>query len=110
MGSIVWTKHALERNKERQITESWIEGTVNNPDDYSEIEGGKIKSQKKFGNHTVTVITARADSGKYLILSAWVNPPMPGTQDYRKESFQKSMKKSGGLGKFIHTLKNQLGF
>lgn len=110
MSDIIWTKHALERNQQRQITGSWIETTVNHPDSWSDIGGGKIKSTKVFGKHTVTTITTKADSGKYLILSAWVNPPVVGSTDYKKESFKNEMKKASGIKKFFITLKNQLGF
>ena len=110
MSSIIWTKHAEERNKERQITQNWIESTINNPDDFSEIEGGRIKSNKNFGKHTVTVITAKTDSGKYLILSAWANPPMPGTSDHKNSTYYKIIKKSSGFKKFWITLRSQLGF
>lgn len=110
MSDIIWTKHAAERNKERQITQDWIEKTINNPDDFSEIEGGKIKSNKNFGQHTVTVITTKADSGKYLILSAWINPPVPGTADFKKENQRRKIKSSSGIKKIWLTLLSQLGF
>lgn len=110
MSNFIWTKHALERNKERQITQSWIEATVNNPDYCSNIEGGKIKSIKKFGTHEVTAITTKSDSGKYLILSAWINPPIPGTKDFKKENYYKNMKNSSGIKKILLIIKNQLGF
>jgi len=109
MSDIIWTKHALERNRERQITQNWIEKTVNHPDEYSIIENGKIKSNKNFGQHTVTVITTKADSGKYLILSAWVNPPIPGTKDYKKENYKKKARNSSGVKKIWLTLLGQLG-
>jgi hypothetical protein len=110
MNNIVWTKHAEERNKQRQITQGWIEATINNPDNFSEIEGGKIKCIKNFEKHTVTVITTKSDSGKYLILSAWVNPPILGTSDYKKENYNKNIKKVTGVKKIWITLLNQLGF
>lgn len=109
MSSIIWTKHAEERNRERQISQNWIESTVNNPDDFSEIEGGKIKSNKNFGNHTVSVITTKANSGRYLILSAWANPPITGTEDYKKENYRKKMKKANPLKKFWLTFIKQIG-
>jgi hypothetical protein len=110
MSNIIWTKHAQERNKGRQITVNWIESSVNHPDSYSEIEGGKLKSFKNFGKHNVTVITTKTDEGKYLILSAWVNPPIIGTDDYKKEKLYKNLKKASSFKKLWLTLKAQLGF
>lgn len=110
MSNIIWTTHAFERNKQRQITEKWIEATVNHPDNFSVIERGKTKSNKNFGKHTVSVITTKADSGKYLILSAWVNPPIIGTSDYKKKKYYKDSKKASGAKRLLMTMLNQLGF
>lgn len=109
MSDIIWTNHAKERNKQRQITESWVEGTVNNPDSYREIEDGKTESKKKFENYTVTVITAKSKEGKYLILSTWINPPIYGTNDYKKSEYIKEAKKAGPFKKLLLTIVHQLG-
>ena len=109
MGNIIWTNHAFEKNKERQITQNWIEQTINNPDDYFEIDGGKIESRKKFGNQTVTVITAKTESGKYLILSAWIDPPSLGTSDFKKKKLRNDMKKASTIKKIWLTFLNQIG-
>lgn len=110
MSKIIWTKHAEERNRERQITQGWIEATINHPDNFSEIEGGKIKCVKNFGDYTVTVITSKTDSGKYLVLSSWVNPPITGTSDYKKGRYQNHIKKASSAKKLWITLCKQLGF
>ena len=110
MSDIIWTKHAQARNRERQITQDQIEKTVNNPDEFSQIEGGKTKSNKNFGQHTVTVITTKVESGRYLILSAWINPPIPGTKDFKKENNRKKIRNSSGIKKIWLTLLGQLGF
>ena len=100
MTRIIWTNHALERNKERKITTSWVEKTVRDADSVANMEEGKIKSIKNFGKQTVSVVTAKTDSGENLILSAWIDPPNYGTTDYNKKS---------GLKNFWVTLKNQIG-
>ena len=109
MDNLVWTKHALERNKERQITISWVEQTVNNPGSFSEIEEGKTKFEKKFGIQTVWVVCTKTDSGKYLVLSSWINPPIIGTKDYKNKQYSKELSKSGLLRKFWLTLLHQIG-
>jgi hypothetical protein len=110
MSNIVWTKHAEERNKERQITKNWIEATINHPDNFSDIEGGRIKCIKNFGKHMVTVITTKTNDGKYLVLSSWINPPITGTPDHKKRDYNEKMRRSSLIKKFWITLKNQLGF
>jgi hypothetical protein len=106
--AIIWTKHAIERNKERQITVSLVEKTINSPDKSFPQEEGKIKYVKDFGKQTVSAVTTKTDHGEYLILSAWIDPPNPGTANYKKEGFRMKMKNAGTLKKFWLTLRNQI--
>ena len=109
MGDIIWTKHARQRNSQRQISENWAEQTVNSPDETKELEEGKTEYKKRFNNQTVTVVTAKSREGKYLILSSWINPPVPGTIDYKNRNYNKQMKSAGSFKKFWLTLLRQLG-
>ena len=109
MGDIIWTKHARQRNSQRQISENWAEQTVNSPDETKELEEGKTEYKKRFNNQTVTVVTAKSREGKYLILSSWINPPIVGTSDYKNKEYDKQMKKAGGLKKLFLTLIRQIG-
>ncbi len=109
MSRIVWTNHALKRNKERKISTSWVEQTINNPDNFSTIEEGRTKSWKKFNKHTVSVIYTKTKEGQYLVLSSWINFPNYGTADYKNKSYNKQMKKAGAIKKFWLTFLKQLG-
>lgn len=109
MSEIIWTNHAKERNKERQISQKWVEETVINPDKTIKNEAGKLELKKEFGNFTVTVITTTSTEGKYLILSSWINPPIPGTIDYKNRSYFKKLRKAGNLKKFWLTFIHQFG-
>src|ERR1043165_5025726 len=107
--AIIWTKHALERNKERKVTVSWVEKTINSPDQSFAEEEGRTKYIKDFDKQTVSVVTTKTDNGEYLILSAWINPPNPGTQAYKNRAFNKQMKKANWFKKFWLSFLNQVG-
>lgn len=109
MSEIIWTKHAQERNRERQITQNWVEQTVNNPDESKKTEDGKLESKKKFGDSTVTVITTKSSEGKHLILSSWINPPTYGTTNYKNKIYIKKLRRAGSLKKLWLTFIHQIG-
>lgn len=110
MSGIVWTKHAEERNKQRGITQDWIEQTLNNPDASSQLDDGKMEYKKKFGEKTVTVISTKSKEGKYLILSSWINPPNYGTPEHKYKTYNKQLKKAGNFKKIWITILHQIGF
>ncbi len=107
--AIIWTKHALERNKERQITSSWVESTINSPDKSFPEEDGKVKYIKNFGKQTVSVVTAKGDNGEYLVISAWIDPPNPGTTDYKNNQYERQINKAGSFRRLLLTLLRQIG-
>lgn len=109
MSDIIWTKHAKERNKERKITENWVEQTINSPDKTKFQDDGKTEYRKRFGDQIVTVVATKSREGRYLILSTWINPPAFGTSDYKKDNYNKEMKKAGVIKKFWLTFVSQLG-
>lgn len=109
MTKVIWTKHATERNKERQITQSWIEQTIYDPEISNQVEDGKMESKKKFGNQTVSVITKEVENSNKLILSAWIDPPIFGTKDYKNKDRARQMKKASTLRKFLLTFLSQIG-
>lgn len=107
--AIIWTKHAIERNRERQVTISWVDQTINSPDKSSSEEDGKVRYTKNFGKQTVSVVTAKGSNGEYLVISAWIDPPNPGTADYKREEYGKQMKKAGNFRKFLLAFLRQIG-
>lgn len=109
MSDILWTKHARVRNKERQITQSWVETTINAPDTTANLEDGKVEYKKKFKNQTVAIVCKKSGEGKYLVLSSWINPPNYGTQDFKNRFYKKQLKNAGGFKKFWLTLLHQIG-
>lgn len=110
MGKVIWTNHAIERNRERGVSESYINQTINHPDHSFPSGDNKTTYKKRFGHQTVTVIIKLTEKGDYLILSAWIDPPNFGTNDFKKNQRYHQMKKAGPIKKLWITLLNQIGY
>lgn len=108
MSKIIWTNHAKERNSQRLISEDWITQTLNNPDNVIP-EADTKKYKKSFGHQTVTVITKYTNDAEELILSTWINPPTPGSVDFKNQNREREMKKATNFKKFWLTILNQFG-
>lgn len=109
MNNFIWTNHALQRLKDRKITESFASNTLESPDESFENTDGTIKLRKKLENQTATAIIKTNDKGDNIILSFWLDPPNPGTRDFKGKQRYKEMKKASFLRKFWLTLLNQVG-
>ncbi len=121
MNDVVFTNHAIDRMKERGISGDWAWQTVRTPE---RADPGKEKHTteftKKFGDHKITIIGKKNDIGEWVVLSAWMDPPLHGTHDYYKKekyhrkmekrrSFDRKMEKASFWGKMLLTLRKQLG-
>jgi hypothetical protein len=109
-GNAIWTKHALERIGQRGLTQDLVWKAFQYPD--KTIDGknpGTNEYQKRFGKSLVTVIATLNEKKQWLILSCWIDPPLPGSIDIKKNEYWKAYKKAGFWGKFWITLKKQFG-
>lgn len=109
-GGVIWTNHALERLHQRKLPQHIAFLAFQQPD--AKIEGknpGTIELQKKYGNALITLIIRQTEEREWLILSAWIDPPMFGTADHKKKEDWKKFKKSGFWGKLWYTIKRQVG-
>lgn len=118
---IAFTNHAIDRMKERGVSGEWAWSTVKHPDRSG---AGKEKHTtefvKQFDSYKVTAIGKRNESGEWVILSVWMDPPLKGTADYRnrekylkgldrKRRFDKKMETAGFWGKMWLTFRKQAG-
>jgi hypothetical protein len=109
--NLIFTNHALQRLKERGATEQMAYTTFSNPD--STIDGKKPDTKefrKKFNQSTLTLIAKQNEKKEWIILSCWIDPPLPGTKDFKDKQNYLSFQKAGFWGKLLITLKSQLGF
>mgnify|MGYP001578919046 CR=1 FL=1 len=108
-GNAIWTNHAMERLNQRGLSQNIAWQAFNKPDNsFAGKQSGTTESQKRFGESLVTIISTRNEKGEWLILSCWIDPPLPGTMDYYKKEDYKKFQKSGFWGKVFLTLKKQL--
>ncbi|MEN9327737.1 MAG: hypothetical protein RI947_545 [Candidatus Parcubacteria bacterium] len=113
-GGAIWTNHALERLGQRGLSQDIASQAFNHPD--ASIPGkqsGTTEYTKRFGKSMVTIIATRNDKREWLILSCWIDPPLPGSIDEGKKEkwldYRSAYSKAGFWGKLWLVLLKQLG-
>lgn len=92
--------------KDRKLSKAWAEETYTHPDEkHSGKETGTVEYRKRFGSQVVTVI-AKEQIG----ISAWIDPPFPGTADERKHNQWKAYIRAPWWKKWLLTFKRSFGF
>lgn len=108
-GGAIWTNHALERLGQRGLTQELAWKAFRYPENSKR---GKQKDsweyRKKFGNSTVTVIAKQNEKYEWIILSCWIDPPLPGYFDDRKKKAYLKYKKAGFWGQLWRDFKRDL--
>ncbi len=107
---LIFTNHVLERMKQRGITNEQIWETYKSPDEQQKATNGAVERKKKFGDYYVSIIFKYNTQNEAIIISCWMDPPLPGSKDAREKGWWENYKKAGGLGKLWLTLLKQLGF
>jgi hypothetical protein len=108
---IIWTNHALERLSQRNMTQNMAFEAFSNADRV--IPGKKAHTtefQKRIDHYFATVIATKNEKDEWVVLSCWVDPPMPGSIDIKKRNDYLALKNSSGWKKIWLTIKQQLGF
>lgn len=110
-GGVIWTNHAIERLTQRGLSQKLAWEAFKYPD--KTLPGKKeetIEYQKKLNSSLITIIAKQDEKKNWLILSAWIDPPLVGSIDWKKSQDYKKYQKASFWGKFFITLKRQLGF
>lgn len=111
MSSLIFTNHALERIKERKISQDLVLQTFSSPD--SKVQGkkpGTLEFTRRINNISVTLITKQNEKNDWILLSAWIDPPYPGTKDYADKKRYQEYQKAGFWRKIWLSALSQLGF
>lgn len=109
-GGIIWTNHAIDRMKERGLTQKIALQAFHDAD--KKITGkqsGTFEFQRKFGSSYVTIIAMQNEKKEWIVLSCWIDPPLYGTRDWKKKEYYKAYKKAGVWGKIWILFKQQIG-
>lgn len=109
-GGLIWTNHALERLHQRGLSQENALITFRNPE---EILVGKNPGSSEFirhfGSTKVTLIGKQNEKKEWIILSAWIDPPLPGSLDDRKKRAYHAYKKAPWWKKIVLSIKSQVG-
>lgn len=105
----IWTKHAIQRLKERKIPRRLIDQALYHPDQTFHKMDHTIEQQKRIDGKTVAAIIKVNAKGEKVIISCWINPPFPGTRDHKLRQRYLAMQKAPFIKKLWLKLLNQLG-
>ncbi len=74
-GGVIWTNHALNRMREREISQGDAWATWRKPDQsrYATAKGAWIY-YRTFRNEKIEVVAKKNENGKWVILSVWSRP------------------------------------
>ena len=108
MNDLIWTNHARERLSARRIHKDLIIQAIISPD-RTIPKNGATEYQKQFNNQTIAAIVKENEKGENIILSCWIDPPNPGTKDFKIKQRRKEMHKAGALKKLWLTFLDQIG-
>ncbi len=105
----IWTNHAIQRLKQRKIPRKLIDQALYHPDKKLYRNAYVTEQQKRIKGITIAVIIKENENGEKIIVSCWVNPPFPGTKDYKLRQRFLAMKKASFMKKIWLTLLNKIG-
>jgi hypothetical protein len=110
-GGVIWTNHALDRLSQRNLPQNLAYQAFRNPDESSPGKNpGSVEYRKRYHNSLITIIATQNERREWIILSTWIDPPLPGSIDILKKKQWQEYKNASGLKKFLILLRRQLGF
>jgi hypothetical protein len=107
---LIWTNHALERLGQRGLSQELASQAFHSPDKV--IRGnsnGSVEYQKRVQQSLVTTIVKQNEHNEWIVLSCWINPPLPGTEDEKRHKNYKRYQRAGFWGKVVLEILRQLG-
>jgi len=107
---LIFTNHAIERMKGRGLRQEWAWEAWKNPDEAVEGKNpGSIEYIKRKDSYKVTVIAKQNEKKEWIVISAWVDPPVTGSIDVGKKEKYHKYQKASVLRKLWLTLREQIG-
>ena len=109
-GGIIWTNHALQRLKERNISQSDAMATFLRPKEsrYAQTKGAWIY-YRDYGKERIEVVASQNEKKEWVIMSVWSKPLYGSTRkEYVTNSFLENIVEKilqalfGGLRRKIH--------
>lgn len=94
---------------QRGITYQQIWETYKFPDEQIGSKNAAVERIKKFGEYSVSIIYKHNERNEVVVLSCWMDPPLPGSTDAKEKEWWRKYKKSSFFGKFWLIFKKQVG-
>lgn len=92
----IWTNHALQRLNQRGLSQPMAGQTFMYPEHTERgKQPGTTEFTRRYDNSKVTVIAKQNDRNEWIILSCWIDPPLPGSVDIKKKAWEQKYKKAG---------------
>lgn len=108
-GGLIWTNHALNRLEVRRLSQDIAWSAYRYPDNVKKgKEPGTLEYTKRFRGSLITIIVKQNERAQWLVLSCWIDPPLPGTMD-EKQNEWRAYKKASWWGKWWLVLRRSLG-
>jgi hypothetical protein len=98
----------LKRLSDRRIPQNSVIQAILSPDEKSTHQD-VTQYQKRIGKQKFGAVVRENNQGQDVILSAWVDPPNPGTTEYRRKKRFYEAKKASLAKKLWLTFLNQIG-
>ncbi|MBI4097121.1 MAG: DUF4258 domain-containing protein [Candidatus Levybacteria bacterium] len=109
-GGVIWTNHALDRLRERGIPQDDALLAFRHPDFQRR---GKKKSAKlfikKIADKRITLAAKQNERWEWVVVSVWIDPPLPGTADERNQREYRDYQKATFWEKVWRDVRKQLG-
>lgn len=105
----IWTAHAIKRLKERKMSQELIVKVLSFPDRKLYKSNRTTEFEKKIDGRTITAIVKKNDHDENIIVSCWINPPFPGTKDFRQRKRYIQIRNTHGFKKLWFILLYKIG-
>lgn len=106
----IWTNHARERLGQRGLTQDLASQAFTHPgSSHAGKERGTVEYTKSVGTSLITVIAKQNEKKEWIILSCWIDPPLPRSIDIKKKERYRAYKRASFWGKLWLTFKTQIG-
>jgi len=109
-GDLIWTNHALERLRHRGLSQEMVWESFKRPDSIKDgTTPGSKEYKKQIKNYTVSAIMKLNDRREWVVISCWVEPPVPGSLDAKKKDLYQRYQRASFWGKLWLTIRMQIG-
>jgi hypothetical protein len=82
---VIFTNHALDRLRERNIKQGDAWATLSNPQSSREAQRkGSWVFYRTYGDRTIEVVASRSQKKEWIVLSVWDKPAVKGVRQFKK--------------------------